>query len=127
MRLLCLLGLLLRAVYGSTYVGDPSLALVLMRGVLKAIFLPARVKSKFRISGNLLLPRAAVCLPRRPAAEAVPSCKTRVQPPVTASSTILRRRPPGFTPLALRVLPGIVECNEVPKAAALEKALLAAR
>jgi len=119
--------LLLRAVDGAAFVGDPALALVLLWGALENMFSPSRVELKFRVSGNIScfleppgsgrvdVQRAAAKLYDARSAAAHGKPHDALQP---AQHTFA---------LARRVLLRILEAGEVPRAAELEEALLAGR
>lgn len=120
-------GLLLRAVDGAPFAGDPSLALVMLWGALENIFSPARVELKFRVSGNI----SCFLEPPGPSRVDVQRASAKLY---DARSAAAHGKPhsdlaPAVRSYALarRVLMQILENKQVPKAEALEEALLAGR
>jgi hypothetical protein len=120
-------GLLLRAVDGAAFVGDASLALVMMWGALENIFSPARVELKFRVSGNIS------CFLEPPGASRVTVQRASAKLYDARSAAAHGKPHDALAPaaqtygLACRVITKILETGKVPNASDLEEMLLAGR
>ncbi|MGB4928127.1 MAG: hypothetical protein WBP25_16755 [Giesbergeria sp.] len=120
-------GLLLRAIDGATFVGDASLALVMMWGALENIFSPARVELKFRVSGNIS------CFLEPPGANRVAVQRASAKLYDARSAAAHGKPHNDLAPaaqtyaLARRVVMKILETGKVPNASNLEEMLLAGR
>lgn len=119
--------LLLRAVDGASFAGDPSLALVLLWGALENIFSPSRQELKFRVSVNIACFLEAPG-PNRVKMQRVGGKLYDARSAAAHGSPHSELAPAASSyALARRVLMKVIESKQVPTAKALQEAMLGGR